>query len=284
MKKIIATLTFAALVISCDNFGGSSKKFDKFSNDDEKAAYALGMNIASELQFQAQSMADDSLDYAEVKRGIEDFFKKNEDKRTSYFMGQAIGRGINDFIKNQELEGTDYPNLAIQGLFDVLEKKDPLFPQDSIQAFMGEYMRKSQEAKTSQAREEGENFLAEKRKDEKVKSTPSGLLYEIISEGDGAMPTDDSRVKVNYVGKHMDGEIFDQSKGEPVEFPLRGVIKGWQEGLKLMKAGSKYKFYIPSELAYGEFGTPDGSIKPNEVLVFDVELISVEELPDATTP
>jgi len=109
-----------------------------------------------------------------------------------------------------------------------------------------------------------------------VKSTPSGLQYTVISEGTGPKPTLSSTVKVHYTGKLIDGTTFDSSvdRGEPIEFPLNGVIKGWTEGVQLMSKGSKYKFFIPADLAYGDRGAGN-AIGPNETLVFEVELIDI---------
>jgi FKBP-type peptidyl-prolyl cis-trans isomerase len=118
-----------------------------------------------------------------------------------------------------------------------------------------------------------------------VQTTKSGLQYTVIKEGAGAMPTAKSRVKTHYRGKLLSGTVFDQSyEGEapaaadmPVEFGVGQVIKGWTEALQLMKPGAHYRLFIPSELAYGERGTPGGPIGPNEVLVFEVHLVEVSE-------
>ena len=124
-------------------------------------------------------------------------------------------------------------------------------------------------------------FLAENAKKDGVKSTESGLQYKILTAGPdgGENPNEASVVKVHYEGRLVDGTIFDSSlkRGEPVEFPLGRVIPGWIEGVQLMKAGDKFQFYIPPELAYGVRGTPGGPIGPNEALVFDVELLEVIE-------
>ena len=121
----------------------------------------------------------------------------------------------------------------------------------------------------------GEKFLAENAERESVTVTDSGLQYEVMSEGDGASPTAEDTVTVHYKGTLLDGTEFDSSysRGEPATFPLSRVIPGWTEGVQLMKVGSKFKFFIPSELAYGERST--GKITPNSTLVFEVELLDV---------
>jgi FKBP-type peptidyl-prolyl cis-trans isomerase len=122
----------------------------------------------------------------------------------------------------------------------------------------------------------GAAFLAENGKREGVVTTESGLQYEVIVKGEGAMPTDTSKVTVNYEGSLIDGTVFDSSfeRGESVSFPLSGVIRGWIEGLQLMPAGSTYRFFIPAELGYGP--RDQGPIPANSVLIFKVELISFE--------
>ncbi|GBL05962.1 FKBP-type peptidyl-prolyl cis-trans isomerase [Glaciecola sp. KUL10] len=123
----------------------------------------------------------------------------------------------------------------------------------------------------------GEQFLLENKGKESITQTESGLQYEIISKGDGeAHPSANSVVKVHYHGTLLDGTVFDSSvdRGEPISFPLNRVIKGWTEGVQLMVVGDKFRFFIPSELAYGNQGT--GAIKPGSTLVFEVELLAIE--------
>ncbi len=119
-------------------------------------------------------------------------------------------------------------------------------------------------------------FLAENAKKEGVSTTPSGLQYEILTEGTGARPSATDKVTVHYQGTTIDGKEFDSSykRGESISFPLNGVIAGWTEGLQLMQEGAKYRLYIPSELAYGANGA-GSDIGPNSTLIFDVELIKV---------
>jgi FKBP-type peptidyl-prolyl cis-trans isomerase len=121
--------------------------------------------------------------------------------------------------------------------------------------------------------------LEENKKNPKVKVTPTGLQYEVMIMGKGEKPAATSKVKVHYHGTTPDGRVFDSSvdRGQPASFPLNGVIKGWTEGLQLMPVGSKFKFYIPQELAYGANPQPGSIIKPYMPLVFEVELLSIEK-------
>jgi len=123
---------------------------------------------------------------------------------------------------------------------------------------------------------EGEAFLAANAKKDGVKTTASGLQYKVIKAGTGATPKASDEVKVHYHGTLIDGTVFDSSvqRGEPISFPLNGVIAGWTEGLQLMKVGDKFQFAIPSALAYGEQGS--GPIGPNSTLIFEVELLGIE--------
>ena len=130
---------------------------------------------------------------------------------------------------------------------------------------------------STKAKEEGEKFLAENAKREGVKTTASGLQYEVLEATIGQKPKATDSVKVHYEGTLIDGTVFDSSykRGESISFPLNGVIKGWTEGLQLMSVGSKYKFFIPYQLAYGERGA-GASIPPYAALIFTVELLGIE--------
>jgi len=170
------------------------------------------------------------------------------------------------------------PLLFAKGMIDAENKKNTLDEQ-AAQAYVMSFMQNRQAEKMKKQYgkniDEGEKFLADNKKREGVKETASGLQYEVITMGTGAKPGPEETVKVHYTGTLMDGTKFDSSldRNEPAVFGVNQVIKGWQEGIQLMPVGSKFKFYVPYELAYGENGT--GPIPPYSTLIFDVELLDI---------
>ena len=192
-------------------------------------------------------------------------------------MSHAYGISLGENFKSQGVQQIDYAALN-KGIMDALTNNpNPKMTVQESQQFLNEYISALMAAKAKLAKEAGEKWLAENGKKDGVMTTESGLQYEIIKEGEGAAPSTSSKVTVHYHGTLTNGDVFDSSveRGQPATFGLGQVIKGWTEGLQLMKPGAKYKFYIPSELGYGE-RSPGGKIGPNEVLVFEVELLSVE--------
>ena len=153
----------------------------------------------------------------------------------------------------------------------------PLLTLEQAQAEMQAYMAKRQAGAAQRNRDEGAKFLAENKTKPGVVTTQSGLQYMVLRQGNGQRPMPTSRVRVNYEGKLLNGDVFDSSyaRGEPAEFGLNQVIAGWTEGVALMPVGAKYRFWIPSNLAYGPSGAPGGKIGPDATLTFDVELMGV---------
>jgi len=170
------------------------------------------------------------------------------------------------------------PVLFAKGMIDSKNAKNTL-DETTAQGFIMSYMQKRQadqmKAMYGKNIDEGEKFLAENKAREGVTETPSGLQYEVITMGTGEKPAAEQTVKVHYTGTLLDGTKFDSSvdRGEPAEFGVNQVIPGWQEAIQLMPVGSKFKFYIPYELAYGEAGT--GPIPPYSTLIFEVELLEI---------
>mgnify|MGYP000668244921 FL=1 len=146
----------------------------------------------------------------------------------------------------------------------------------AAQAYVQTYFMEASARDAKKTKEEGEKFLAENKSKKDVFTTESGLQYQVVTEGTGDKPTATDKVKVHYTGTLLDGTKFDSSvdRGEPMEFPVNGVIKGWTEVLQLMPVGSKYIVWIPSDLAYGERGAGQ-DIKPNSTLKFEIELLEI---------
>jgi FKBP-type peptidyl-prolyl cis-trans isomerase len=197
---------------------------------------------------------------------------KTEKDSASYALGTHVGRSI----KKDGLDTILIKDLFIKGIINGMLGKDEM-PEDKKMAVIQSFFEKEMEKQSAEQKKKGEDFLAENKKKPNIKTTASGLQYEVITEGKGERPTAESIVKVHYTGTLIDGDVFDSSEGmDPVEFPLNRVIPGWTEGIQLMTVGSKYKFYIPSDLAYGAQGQPQGGIGPHEVLIFEVELLGVK--------
>lgn len=204
--------------------------------------------------------------------------EKNLD-RISYALGLSMGN-------NFRASGIDSINVEdfADGVAAVFYGAQPRMTYDEAKTVIRDYfaeMEKKQQAEAAKLGEAnkaaGEAFLAENGKRAEVKTTPTGLQYEVLTEGDGPQPEAADQVEVHYTGKLIDGTVFDSSvdRGIPATFGVTQVIPGWVEALQLMKAGSKWRLFIPSNLAYGPNGAPGSPIGPNSTLIFDVELLKV---------
>ncbi len=203
---------------------------------------------------------------------------RSELDRISYALGLSMG---NNF-RSSGIEKIDVADFA-DGVAAVFSGEKPRMTYDEAKEEIRKYFTAMEERQRAAAaeigkanREAGEKFLAENSKRPEVKVTPSGLQYEVVKEGTGAMPEKGDQVKVHYTGRLIDGTVFDSSveRGEPATFGVTQVIPGWVEALQLMKAGSEWRLYIPSALAYGPNGA-GGVIGPDATLIFDVQLLEV---------
>ncbi|MFT5337790.1 MAG: FKBP-type peptidyl-prolyl cis-trans isomerase FklB [Luteibaculaceae bacterium] len=212
---------------SCANQGKMTETLEKLETEEQKVAYAIGMDIARNLASSGIKTLDAS----------------------------ALAQGL-----NQTMVGGDV-----------------LLGEAEAQEVIQGYFAKIQEEKFSGNIEEGKTFLIENKTKDGVVELPSGLQYEILTEGKGEKPGINDVVKTHYHGTLLDGKVFDSSvdRGEPISFPVSGVIAGWTEALQLMAVGSKWKLYVPSELAYGERGA-GADIGPHSTLIFEVELLEIE--------
>ena len=192
--------------------------------------------------------------------------------KISYALGLSMGQNL----MGSGVTSLNYQDLA-QGIEDVLTKQQPKITYQEAQQVLGQFFQELEAKIAGAAKADGEKFLAENAKREGVQVTASGLQYEVLEATIGQKPKATDTVKVHYEGTLIDGTIFDSSykRGESISFPLNGVIRGWTEGLQLMSVGSKYKFFIPYQLAYGERGAGQ-QIPPYAALIFTVELLGIE--------
>lgn len=189
------------------------------------------------------------------------------EERGSYGVGLDVGKQL----KSNPFEGMD-PEIVAQGLIDSFKGNPPAVSHEDLEAAFVE-IRKRMEGDAAEA---GQKFLAENAKKDGIVVTESGLQYEVISEGSGEKPRASSTVSTHYHGTLIDGTVFDSSvqRGEPAEFPVNRVIAGWTEALQLMPVGSKWRLFVPYQLAYGERGA-GGAIGPYQALIFEVELLAI---------
>lgn len=202
--------------------------------------------------------------------------KKNKLENEVDSLSYAIGVSFGNSVKSQQIPEIDIDKIAL-ALNDILESDELKLTLRESQEFLRNYMTKLKERIVQKNLEDANKFLEENKKREEVVEIRNGLQYEIIKEGEGKSPKLRNRVKTHYKGTLLDGTVFDSSydRNEPITFGVGEVIDGWKEALQLMKPGAKWKLYIHPELGYGERGT--GNIPPNSLLIFEIELISIEK-------
>ncbi|RPD98538.1 FKBP-type peptidyl-prolyl cis-trans isomerase [Aureibaculum marinum] len=237
--KILAVVLMSVVLFSCNSQGVTKKSLN---NQVDSVSYAIGLNMATN-------------------------FKKNFKEIDADLFVQGYRNGVDS-------SNLLMPSIKTDSIIRAYMQKKQIEEQEKQKA---EAMAKA-EKEYADIKEEGEKFLEENKTKEGVQTTESGLQYIVLKEGTGEKPTATSRVKVHYHGTLIDGTVFDSSvdRGQPAEFGVNQVIKGWTEGLQLMPVGSKFKFFIPQDLAYGAFPRPNGPIKPFSTLIFEVELLEVK--------
>ena len=189
----------------------------------------------------------------------------------------CIGLSVADSLAQQDLDAIN-PQVMAEAIADVFQGNALKYSPDQANRIIQEYLQQVTASKFEAYKTEGESFLAENATKAGVVTTASGLQYEVIEAGNGPKPTASDTVQVHYHGTLIDGTVFDSSvtRGLPATFGVHQVIKGWTEALQLMPVGSKYRLYIPQDLAYGANPHPGGAIKPFMTLIFDVELLGIE--------
>ena len=188
----------------------------------------------------------------------------------------AIGMSIAESLKNQNLTELDATVIA-EAINDLMQGKTPRLSAEEANQIIHNHLEEKRSAAFMANKTEGENFLTANKSKEGIQETATGLQYEILTEGDGQKPAATDVVSVHYHGTLIDGTVFDSSvqRGTPASFGVHQVIPGWTEALQLMNVGSKYRLYIPQNLAYGANPHPGGPIQPFSTLIFDVELLAI---------
>ena len=282
MKKlnVLMAVMAVAVLASC---GGTGTGKVKMNDVKDTISYSIGMGRA--IRVYKDQLSYEMIDSATMKAFVKGFMEaaKNPDDRAklAYALGfeigcqemtQAyVGLSTNLFGNGEEFNRDNY----IAGFCDAMIDNWSVMTFAEADETSNRLYSYLVSAQFTKVRDESIAFLEAKAKEEKVVKTESGLMYEVIKLGDGGpKPTANSDVEVRYRGELIDGTVFDEAT-TPVTLNLGGVIKGWTEGVQLMSVGDKYRFYIPSELAYGEQGAGN-DIKPNAALVFDIELVSIK--------
>ena len=274
----------AATLASCT---GKGPKAD-LKTDIDSLSYSIGMSQTQGLKdYLVQRVEMDTAYMDEFIKGLNEGVKETSKKKDAYYAGLQIGQQIkNQMIKgvNKELFGADSTKTIsvdnfmagfVAGTLGRNQKMTMQQAQEYTQKNMEAIKAKSMEKNYGANKKAGEDFLAANKAKPGVVTTASGLQYKVVKAGTGAIPSDTSKVKVNYKGTLIDGTEFDSSykRKEPATFVANQVIKGWTEALKLMPVGSKWIIYVPQNLAYGSRDA--GQIKPFSTLVFEVELLEI---------
>lgn len=288
--KLFATLTIAASIMfaSCST---SPSGGGKLKTDMDSLSYAFGITATQGLDMYLIQLGIEGSNEDEFYKGFNEGLKINtKDKKVNArFIGRSIGVQVaNDIFDNVNgnvfgIDSTQSLNKSqfLAGFIAAARNGNLKINRDDIDIEMFVQTRTAalQESRTKELykehMEQNENFLAENKNKPGVITTESGLQYEVIKMGNGPKPEIENTVRVHYAGTLIDGTEFDSSitRGQPAEFPIQGVISGWTEALQLMPVGSKFKLYIPQDLAYGASGS--GLIEPYSTLIFEVELLDI---------
>ena len=302
MKKISFMALVAVLAIAMASCNQTRPPKANLKTDIDSLSYALGNQMGTRVKMGGmleQRYELDSTYYAEFLRGVNDAFHAGDDKKKiAYFVGLQVGMDLDlseaekiYFFDGDTTQTFSHDNF-LAAFFNVFNGKEPLMKVEDMERINREFnmlmnqkfqqyqeykRNKEMEAQYGENRKAGEKFLEENKKKPGVLVTESGLQYKILTQGTGTVPTAEQTVKVDYEGRLIDGTVFDSSieRGEPIEFPLNSVIRGWTEALSMMPVGSEWEIYVPQELAYG--AQNKGTIKPFSTLIFKVKLLDIVE-------
>lgn len=241
-------------------------------SETDSLSYALGVNLGNMFKENAAQIPGGKNKVDSVIAGFKAGLGESEQ---SYVLGLSYASNISNQFK-QMTEGQKVNKDVLLKAFIAALKGDSSLAMNNEAAnmYLRSYVPKSKKEANTKSKIANEQFLAANKTKAGIVTTASGLQYEVVSMGNGPKPTINDKVKVKYRGTTIDGKEFDKNE-QGVSFPLNGVIKGWSEGIQLMPVGSKFKLYIPYQLAYGETGNQ--AIKPYSALVFDVELVAIEK-------
>ena len=270
------TLLAAATVLSAQAQDAPAAKTQQSSTGQSKAAAATKQAGTTPKSTTAKP-ATKSATATTAKRATATSLN-TEKKKFSYALGMNIGSNVGANLKKQSVDVD--PELLSQGLKDALAGGKTLLTEDEAKAALMAMQQEKMQQAAGKNKSEGDAFLAANKAKEGVVTLPSGLQYKILKAGTGPKPTASDTVVCNYRGTLIDGKEFDSSykRGQPATFPVSGVIKGWTEALQLMPVGSKWQLFVPSSLGYGDRGA-GGEIGPGATLIFEVELMSIQEKP-----
>ena len=284
MKKIVIACGIAAMMIGATGCGKSSSAAPESFND--SLAYSMGRSqglmVADHFKNSMTAEQQKKFDRDAFLRGFKQMIM-TDTADADYLQGIYMGMNMAQHLNYLAQDSIDIDRATVYAEFAKALKTDTLSPT-AVQMEVGQFQMRAEEAKRKAAagtakdnEAKGAAYVKEQiAADPEIKTTESGLAYKVIKQGQGAMPTDESTVKVHYTGKLIDGTVFDSSvdRGEPADFPVTQVIKGFAEGLKMMNKGSKYVLYIPAELGYGD--SEAGSIPAGSTLIFEVEMLDVK--------
>lgn len=266
IKNLVLVLVAVSVIaVSCTQ--GPSVKKVTLNNQTDSVSYALGYLNAAGMVQQFQGPFDTI----------------NTKALAAAYADASFSQQMKDGLA-QSFDSIDFNTMKAGFINTLLEEKEAAFDQETANAFLQTAYQAAQDSKNMKPglpafdnKKAADEFLAMNAEKEGVVTTASGLQYEVLKEGNGPKPTADDKVKVHYHGTLLDGTVFDSSvdRGEPTSFGVTQVIPGWTEALQLMPVGSKYKLYIPGDLAYGSNG--QGQIGPMQLLVFEVELLDIEK-------